>query len=312
MHYHHEGTSQRRDIFSPSHDFHSLLSSFHCGAFSKSVDRRNFKLPISRVMTNTSRRHVHMARDCEDFLKKMKETGQKKPKQSPILERHSIWLESKNHYEVLKTDGNIRCVQSCSSCESLYCSSDASGSFIYSYRAYRNEKFSVLFLNAAPPHRLLPLRTRSPPQTWELARSAWQRGLGVSAQEGIWHHGSTHWHLVHPRHICVVTYLCFRSLEGSLERIAAARKITKWINKPLTWCRKNQNVYLDPCKCLKTAQEGRHLPPLGTANSACMLHQLNHLHRTNDQPGSHLESCVCCLCVLVLSDLAVDSDVFEN
>lgn len=207
MHYHHEGTPQRRDIFSPSHDFQSLLSSFHCGAFSKSVDRRNLKLPISRVMTNTSRRHVHMARDCQDFKKKWRNRGKKKKKQSPILERHSIWLESKNHYEVLKTDGNIRQTK----LQQLW------EPFIYSYRAYRNEKFSVLFLNAAPPHRLLPLRTRSPSQTWELARSAWQRGLGVSAQEGIWHHGSTHWHLVHPRHICVVTYLCFRSLEGSRE-----------------------------------------------------------------------------------------------
>lgn len=40
-----------------------------------------------------------------------------------------------------------------------------------------------------------------------------------------------------------------------------------------------------------------------------VLHQENH-HWSNDQPGSHLESCVCCLCVL--NDLAVDPDAFEN
>lgn len=82
MHYHHEGTTQRRDIFSPSHRFHSLLSSLRCGTFSKSVDRLNLKLPISRVMTNTSRRHVQMARDCEGFKKKLRKWGKTTKKKS--------------------------------------------------------------------------------------------------------------------------------------------------------------------------------------------------------------------------------------
>lgn len=61
------------------------------------------------------------------------------------------------------------------------------------------------------------------------------------------------------------------------------------------------------------AQEDTRSLPLGTANSACVLHPLNHIHGTKDQLGSHLDSCVCCLCVcFVLNDLAMDSDVFEN
>lgn len=46
---------------------------------------------------------------------------------------------------------------------------------------------------------------------------------------------------------------------------------------------------------LESRPAGPTLTPLGTAN--CMLHQLNHLHGTTDQLGSHFEPCVCCLCV---------------
>lgn len=95
-------------------------------------------------------------------------------------------------------------------------------------------------------------------------------------------------------HVCMVVYVCFGSVKFSLVRQAAAHKYT---SQPLTCWNKSQ-------KCFPRF-ESVHFQ----CNTPSMLHQGNH-HRFNDQPGSHLESCVCCLCVL--NDLAVDPDAFEN
>lgn len=80
-------------------------------------------MPISCEMTNIHERHVRVARDWENFKNNEGKRGKKKKKQS--WKRHSIYHESKNHYEVLKTDGNKRCAQSCSTCEASTAASES-------------------------------------------------------------------------------------------------------------------------------------------------------------------------------------------
>lgn len=76
-------------------------------------------MSISCEMTNAHRR-------LGEFQNIMKEKGQKeeKKKKNQSWKRHGICRESKNHYEVLKTAGNMRCAQSCSTCEASTAASE--------------------------------------------------------------------------------------------------------------------------------------------------------------------------------------------
>lgn len=125
MCYRHEGTTQRR-VISPRLLFPAdVLALWHAQQTGGPTKWRgvNLKSPISGEMTNAHRRHIRVARDL-GISKIMKEKGQKDEEKKKSWKRHSICRGSKNHYEVLKTDGNTRCAQSCSTCEASTAASE--------------------------------------------------------------------------------------------------------------------------------------------------------------------------------------------
>lgn len=90
-------------------------------------------------------------------------------------------------------------------------------------------------------------------------------------QFSLGHHGSAHWQLVHPCCMCVCVHVCFRSVEMSLERIAAADKyqvVTRY-----TYFRKVQEskiiLLVSLCKCRKPMQSVVW-QLLGPGNTCCI------------------------------------------
>lgn len=141
-------------------------------------------------------------------------------------------------------DGNKRRLQSCNTCENLLLRAflKCTGVCIYSYSGYRNITFfgfiiQYIFLRVAAGITTTISSSRPLVDVHGPRRGSrhgqldrWDHGVCAEREICPGHHGSAHWHLVHPRRVvCLRAH--FRSVELSLERIAAADKY-----RVTTWC----------------------------------------------------------------------------